>query len=580
MDKKILNRRKELLNGNNGKTEKEWEEQLRSLRNADGLGIHKYFNTKKKSGKPVTGGDTRNFFGQSLEIFRSVYEFQKQNLDNIDVPRLVKLHESYDVLITLVGFSLQPLMHTILTICPCCVYPIVTKETRYFDGNIPVQNYFKHLVSQYGEGKSIAIMEPVIVDTIGSIDAFQKIRQIIQDVGKDKKVAIDITGGKKSMDASAFLAAAIEKDTHIFYVDFEGYDKDKVQCGTEFLNKLDNPYDIYNVDLMNKGKELFDNHNYQAAYEIFEDIEKKLQKHDAFDLSDELDNVRKMKQAAMFCKYWDKFDYEEAWKALPTTEPHAKSLLSVLKKNDEIYRGIKEDEDTYFQQNAPGKSIEKLKEKYEEFLSISEPDKEKKIKSFIDRERKAFQFGHNEFKELLNNLGSVRRINCETLESLRGETERKWFILFSFDLFHNAQRRSSQGRFEDATIRLTRVLEVYAQYRLIEKNQNPFRSNNKHNAWGARAMYNELFGKKSEKAEKLIDLADIRNNLSIIHSIGRGSSDEIRQLENQAKAFLQELWKELDDDLKGQINMTADITELNFEKNAFRFQSVDEICRT
>ncbi|RLC01658.1 MAG: TIGR02710 family CRISPR-associated protein [Deltaproteobacteria bacterium] len=320
---------------------------------------------------------------------------------------LVQLHESYDILVTLVGFSLQPLMHTILTICPCCVYPLVTNETKFFHENIPLGKYLEHLVGQYGEkGKSITIMKPVITDTIGSVDAFQKIRRIIQDAGKDKKVGIDITGGKKSMDVSAFLAAAIEKDTHIFYVDFEGYKKDKVQCGTEFLNKLDNPYDIYNVDLMNKAEELFDHHNYQAACEIFGEIETKLQeKASGFRLDDILGDVQKLRQAAASYENWDQLEYEKAWDKLPSPEKNASAVLDVLKRMDEI-RKIKKSE---------------------------------------------------------GNANNAREINCQTLESLKEESERKWFVLFAFDLFFNAQRRKKQGRFEDATIRLTRVLEVYAQ---------------------------------------------------------------------------------------------------------------------
>jgi len=323
MDIKILNQRKKLLDGINGKTGKDWEKQLQNVGKADKLsevsGIHTYFNTAKKGTSPLSGNDKHNFFGQSLEIFRAVFELQKQNLNNSGVPGLVQLHESYDILVTLVGFSLQPLMHTILTICPCCVYPLVTNETKFFHGNIPLGKYLEHLVAQYGEkGKSITIMKPVITDTIGSVDAFQKIRRIIQDAGKDKKIGIDITGGKKSMDVSAFLAAAIEKDTHIFYVDFEGYKKDNVQCGTEFLNKLENPYDIYNVDLMNKAEELFDHHNYQAACKIFGEIETKLQeKASDFKLDDILGDVQKLRQAAASYENWDQLEYEKAWNNRP-----------------------------------------------------------------------------------------------------------------------------------------------------------------------------------------------------------------------------------------------------------------------
>ncbi|MDM8549946.1 DUF6293 family protein [Desulfobacterales bacterium HSG2] len=586
MDKKILNRRKKLLNGNNGKTEKEWEERLRNIGKADTLsgnsGIHSYFNTAKKGIKPVSGTDKRNFFGQSLEIFRAVYELQKQHPDNLGLPGLVQLHESYDVLITLVGFSLQPLIHTILTICPTRVYPLVTNETRRFDGNIPIESYFEHLISQCGEGKSIAIMEPVIVNTIGSIDAFQKIRQIIQDAGKDKKVAIDITGGKKSMDVSAFLAAAIEKDIHIFYVDFEGYDKDKVQCGTEFLNKLDNPYDIYNVDLMNKGKELFDNHNYQAACDIFTEIENKLnEKIRIFELGDLSGEIRKLRQSAEAYKWWDRFEYNKAYGRLASTESGIGLILNSLKKVDEIRRSVESNLDTYFQTCTNGRSIDRLKETYHKFSGChDERERQNCISDFYKEIGRPSDFKPAKTRKIFDKFGNTRRINCETLETLMPMAERKWFICFAFDLFCNAKRRKRQGRFEDATVRLTRILEIYAQYMFIKQGNNPFRKDNGDPvSLQPSEIYGQIFN-DSQKTKRLGELADIRNNLSIIHSIGRGSSEEIIELEEQAKAFLKELWAELNDDLKRQINMTADITEFNFHKNAFSFRTVAEICQS
>jgi|GEM_PF-2197350 len=519
MKNEIRDQRGELLAGINEKTEEEWLTQLRTIENADSKETHEYFNTDERDGDVTQGDHADDFFAQSLEVFRAICRMQKKNIEELKISALVQMHESYDVLITIVGFRLQPLLHTILTVHPRCMYPIVTEDTEYF-GNISVMDYFDHLIPRHGESP-IEVREPVIVDAIGSIDTFRKIRQIIQEVGEDKNIAIDITGGKKSMDASAFLAAAIQKNVHIFYVDFEDYEEDKACCGTEFLNKLENPYDIYNVELTNKAEELFDHHNYQAACGILGEIEEKLKKASGFNLDDLLENVRSLRQLAAFYENWDQLEYEKAWNNRPPSEKNAGAVLDILKRVDEV-------RETKSQGNS-----------------------------------------------------NAREINCQTLESLKEESEGKWFVLFAFDLFYNAQRRKDQGRFEDATIRLTRVLEVYAQYMLIKANkaEHVFR-NQQGRAFSMKAqeMYKELFAQKdTRKYDKLKNLADIRNNLSIIHWIGKGSPDEIRDLEEQAKEFLQELWEELDDDLKRQINMTNDIDEFNDRKNVFIFRTADEM---
>lgn len=320
MKAEILNRKKKLLATFTEKAEADWAKQLTNISDADKLtsdeiGIHKYFHTSKKGSTPTISTTTNpGFFGQSLEVFKTVFEMQKQKFQGLGLPDLDHIHNSYDVLITIVGFSLQPLMHTILTINPGCIVPIVTKDTAYFHGNIPIKAYFEFLITQYGTGNPIEVKAPAVVDKIGSFDTFQKIRQIIQEAGSEKSVAIDITGGKKSMDASAFLTAAVQTDVHIFYVDFEGYEKNKAQCGTEFLNKLDNPYQLYNIREEELIKEFWERKDYDRVERIVSKVLEDFgeEKAEKYGLSEKREIFLQIQKAAKCYAAWSNFNYELA----------------------------------------------------------------------------------------------------------------------------------------------------------------------------------------------------------------------------------------------------------------------------
>ena len=291
-------------------------------------------------------------------------------------------------------------MHTILSLSPTKVYPVVTEEsaehyqvplnpvTRKRDGQLM---FFEAIVAHYKEPSQTITIKPIerVVASIGSLDTFIRVREIIQDVRQDNpnaKIAIDITGGKKSADASAFLAAAVDKDIHIYYVDFEDYTGAKACCGTEFLNKLKNPYDIYNIQLLNQGKELFKHYNYQSAAQIFAVIQKKLSfgevnEASIYKLDDELAEVTKMKLLSDAYTHWDMFEYAEA--------------------SDEKYKNVLD--------------LRVVKE-------LRHPDISKKIYE-VDA-----QFDY------------VKKI--------------------SLDRYENASRRFMQGRYEDAVTRYMQSLEI------------------------------------------------------------------------------------------------------------------------
>jgi hypothetical protein len=271
--------------------------------------VHRYFGTRIQNLDTLQKADValdETPFWRSLKVFKALFK--------IDYP----YQRTYDTLVSMVGFSLEPVMHTLLTLCPQKVILVFTPESKKFDGEITASDYIKFLIELHGDHYS-PIFEVIVLGNTDTAHVFAQVHEKIKEFSAEGNVAIDITGGKKSMDASAFLAASLHKNASIYYVDYEDYNicDGYPVWGTEFLNKLDNPYDVYNVQLLSQAKELFKHHNYQAAYSIFSDIEQKLSS-DGLDagamlgLDMERLIVKKMKAVSQCYEHWDMFEYDEA----------------------------------------------------------------------------------------------------------------------------------------------------------------------------------------------------------------------------------------------------------------------------
>lgn len=328
MKSEIRNKRKQWLDGDEAKMLDQW------TKNADKLDRSevtlKYFGFKQSAnGFEVDSVNQNPYFPHSLLLFKVVLQKQIAN-ENTGLPCLDQLPD-YDALISIVGFSPEPLLHTILALAPMKVYPVATDESaKYYkvDLNAETQGrdgrvqFFEAIIQEYKDSDQNISVEPIVrnVASIGALDTFRRVREIIKTVRNNNdgaKIALDITGGKKSADVAAFLVGAIDSEVDIYYVDFEQYDKGKPNCGTEFLNKLDNPYDIYNIQLLNHAKALFENHRYDVAYDVFSQIEKKMnpkgkEGRALYGLEDEWHVVKKMKTAAKCYMYWDRYEFNKA----------------------------------------------------------------------------------------------------------------------------------------------------------------------------------------------------------------------------------------------------------------------------
>lgn len=214
-------------------------------------------------------------FPTSLKIFQTMARYQTSINDfnqfneehNKGNPYLPLIYPNFfdseyqcDVLISLIGFSPEPVMHTICTLKPKeKIYLICSGETASIC-EVSCRDFVSEFVK---ENKLIKLSEEVDEREINGIDYKNQgieierkvtptnfsddIIRIINDIlikyqGENKKVAIDITGGKKIMLSGAFTIASIFSVPG-FYVDFEEYDKTtgKPLYGTEFFNRIKNP---------------------------------------------------------------------------------------------------------------------------------------------------------------------------------------------------------------------------------------------------------------------------------------------------------------------------------------------------
>jgi CRISPR-associated protein (Cas_Cas02710) len=319
-----------------------------SIRNAEPQNFALWqTNANKVAANRIEGSISyfKDFFPLSLRLFKAVLEKQKQK-DGWST--FVELADRYDALISIVGYSPEPLLHTICSLSPMKVYPVITDEirchyTNQFDGK-DLNKYF----SEWINDDLIKVQKPGrIVSSIDSLDTFRRVKEIVTEIRNDKfdaVIAIDVTGGKKSSVVTAFILAAIEFNIDIFYVDFEKYDGNKAFCGTEFLNKLENPYDIYNIQLLNQAKELFRNHNYQAAFLAFDEIKNKILLNNTltkYSLTQELNAVKKMRQASRCYMHWDRYSFELAYQSENCLNELQKKHLENLRTYDKYTSKVK-----------------------------------------------------------------------------------------------------------------------------------------------------------------------------------------------------------------------------------------------
>lgn len=145
-------------------------------------------------------------------------KFQKKYSNNF---------EEDEILISMLGFSPEPIILTANAVNPIKHYIITTEHKENVIAR--VEEFIEH-------DFNLITLADTTFNTI-----YKSLKEILYEIGSSK-ITLDITGGKKSMVTAA---AIFGKDYRckIIYVDFEEYIKDlrKPMPGSEILNVVYNP---------------------------------------------------------------------------------------------------------------------------------------------------------------------------------------------------------------------------------------------------------------------------------------------------------------------------------------------------
>ena len=186
-------------------------------------------------------------------IFPSVKEVFVNNPDNSQ-------NKKYEGLILPLGYSPEPLILSILAIQPERVGLLYTQETERLLSRIQDETKFPFHQLDKRE-----------INGSSTVDVYRAIMELYEAWGRPTNIAVDITGGKKSMVGGAAMAgAALEAD--IFYVDNTKFTHGKPEPCTEYLSLLDNPYTVFGNLEVEKAKDLYSRHDYAGAQRIFDQL--------------------------------------------------------------------------------------------------------------------------------------------------------------------------------------------------------------------------------------------------------------------------------------------------------------------
>lgn len=218
--------------------------------------------------------------------------------------RSQKQRKKYQCLISLVGFSPAPIILTIKTLEPEFVLFLHTKDT---------QNQLDVIVEKSGLKPSAYRPQPV--SDSKTEDVYLAIKKLISEF-PDQSIAVDITGGKKSMVGGAAIAGALT-GCDIFYIDFSEYDKQGRQPvpGSEYLNFLSNPFVIFGDLEFEEGKQLFNKGNYYAAAHIFGELSEKIPQNE---------QAVFLQFLSQMFKEWDEYNFPAAQDACDNALKQAK----------------------------------------------------------------------------------------------------------------------------------------------------------------------------------------------------------------------------------------------------------------
>ena len=238
---------------------------------------------------------------KTLEQRREADIFYQQNLMSLiekdyQKRNKGKLFEKIDYLIMSVGMSYEPLVLNINLLNPRKILFLYTEKSektldrivRYCD--LEVSRYQKERVTE---------TDPLTL--------YREIKDSYLKWGKPERIYIDFTGGTKAMATAAAMAGALI-NVQLIYLGCDDYLEDfrKPNPGTENLFFIDNPISIFGDLEVGKAVTLFEQHNYSAAKDRFEELKESVPEPD---VRTQLDFAYLLAGAY---EAWDALDFEAA----------------------------------------------------------------------------------------------------------------------------------------------------------------------------------------------------------------------------------------------------------------------------
>lgn len=301
--------------------------------------------------------------------------------------------KQYDALILTVGLSPEPLILSILATKPNRVGLLYTTETEKFLPRI-----------QKETGLTLDQLDKREIDGSNVIEMYEAIMALYTDWSNPVNIAVDITGGKKSMVSGAAMAGAV-LGADIYYIDTDSFNRElnKPEPGSEYLNLLDNPYIVFGDLEVSKAKDLYNRHDYDGAQRIFNQLEEQV---------GDPNLIQVYKAYGCLCATY------EAWDNLniSTARTNLDNLLSVLTR----------------------------------FPTLTQLQPLRNSTSIL-----------SQHKQALDGLDNIFNNEEQAFNIPDG-------FHFAFMLYHNALRREAQGKLDIACLLIYRLLEWIEQHRLAQ----------------------------------------------------------------------------------------------------------------
>lgn len=252
-----------------------------------------------------------SFLPSYFEVFCLINQVKSQD-------KSLRIDENYDTGIYLVGYSIMPLILSISYIKQSEIIFVVTPDTQPLIDEIKggINGISPDYHAFIAGDDRIRIM--AIEDLSDPAAVFQIIDKIIYE-NEGKKIAIDITGGKKTMVTGAFMASAHSRTCDIFYIDFEEYNirNSEPVYGTEFLASLPNPSEIFSLADWDRLISLKESYQFNQALKELDNIKENIAKHGKYFSDTFKTRLQELETQIRGLALWDDHCYRQAAEYLP-----------------------------------------------------------------------------------------------------------------------------------------------------------------------------------------------------------------------------------------------------------------------